>query len=395
MNSGRGLPIIIAGGGIGGLSAAIGLRSLGLDVVLVERARQFGEIGAGIQLAPNAFRALEALGVKDGAFKKSVYVERLVMMDAMDGKEVARITLDEGYRRWFKNPYAVIHRAELHETLLQSCRESGVKLLPDTELSDFTQTSGEIEIQTVRGERIQGAALIGADGLRSRVRAKIVGDGSPLIAGHVCFRGTLPVEQMPTELRWNAMAVWVGPKIHFVHYPLSGSKLFNIVATFHDSAATVEQIDAQGEREELLSHFQILPPLPRSVLEKSTGWRRWVLGDREPVANWTQGRVTLLGDAAHPTYQYFAQGACMAIEDAVCLMEEVKRAEGDLATAFLAYQEKRITRTARIVLSARAIGRYFFHVEGVERLVRNHIIGSKTQQDFHRSLDWVWGYGRD
>ncbi len=390
------LPVIVAGGGIGGMAAGIALRAAGQNVVVLEKAPEFGEIGAGIQLGPNAFHALKTLGVADEALANAVYIDRLVMMDAVTGQQVAAIPVDEPFRRWFKNPYAVIHRADLHSSLLDRAKsDPNIQLLANHEVTCFTQTNGMVEVQTAAGAKFQGAALIGADGVRSRVREPIVGDGGPKISGHVCYRAVLPIEQMPEELRQNAAVLWAGPKSHFVHYPLRGWKLFNIVATFHSSKDTAEQHNVPGHAEELMRHFSHLPPVPRSVLEKSEGWRRWVLGDRDPVPNWTEGNVTLLGDAAHPTHQYFAQGACMALEDAVCLMNEVKRTGGNFAAAFLGYQEQRIARTARIVLSSRAIGQYFYHPEGVERLVRNQILGEKSPEDFYRSLDWIYGYGRD
>jgi 2-polyprenyl-6-methoxyphenol hydroxylase-like FAD-dependent oxidoreductase len=390
------LPVLVAGGGIGGLATAIALRAAGHRVVVLEKSSEFGEIGAGIQLGPNAFHALKILDVAERVLENAVYIDRLVMMDAVTGLQVAAIPVDEPFRRWFKNPYAVIHRADLHSSLLDRCKlDSEVQLLANHEVTSFTQNSGGVEVQTASGVGFRGAALIGADGVRSRVREPIVGDGGPKISGHVCYRAVLPLEQMPEGLRQNAAVLWAGPKSHFVHYPLRGWKLFNIVATFHSAKDTAEQHNVPGHAEELMCHFGHLPPLPRSVLERSDGWRRWVLGDRDPVANWTQGNVTLLGDAAHPTLQYFAQGACMALEDAVCLMAELKRTPGDFGAAFQSYQTQRITRTARIVLSSRAIGQYFYHAEGVERLVRNQMLGEKSAEDFYRSLDWIYGYQRD
>ena len=388
--------MVVAGGGIGGIAAALALRVAGHPVMVLEKSAQFGEIGAGIQLGPNAFHALKTLGVADEALANAVYIDRLVMMYGVSGDEIAAIPVDEPFRRWFKNPYAVIHRADLHASLLGRCRsDAGVQLLANHEVAGFTQQAGGVEVRTVSGETFQAAALIGADGIRSRVRESLIGDGAPRISGHVCYRAVLPIEKMPESLQLNAAVLWAGPKTHFVHYPLRGWKLFNIVATFHSTKDTAEQLNAPGSVEELMSHFGHLPPVPRSVLERSEGWRRWVLGDRDPVANWTHGPVTLLGDAAHPTLQYFAQGACMALEDAVCLLDELKRRPEDFAGAFLSYQTKRITRTARIVLSSRAIGQYFYHPEGVERLVRNQMLGEKTPEDFYRSLDWIYGYGRD
>jgi salicylate hydroxylase len=304
--------------------------------------------------------------------------------------------VDDPFRRHFKNPYAVIHRADLHNALLDRCQEaSDVELIAGVEVVGFSQRNGDVQVQAADGRSYAGAALIGADGIRSRIREAIVGDGGPKISGHVCYRAVLPTEEMPEALRLNAAVLWAGPRTHFIHYPLRGGKLFNIVATFHSDNDRAERHDEPGDSKELLAYFQHLPPVPRSVLERSDGWRRWVLGDRDPVPNWSQGNVTLLGDAAHPTHQYFAQGACMALEDAACLMREVKRTKGNFASAFLSYQNQRITRTARIVLSSRAIGKYLYHAEGVERLVRNEMLGSNTPEDFYRGLDWIYGYGQE
>jgi len=388
--------VIVAGGGIGGLAACIGFSRAGYQVVVLEKAQEFGEIGAGIQLAPNAFPPMKILGIAERALANAVYIDRLVMMDAVSGEQIAEIPLGDAFKQHFRNPYVVIHRADLHSPLLEACRaDPKVTLLAGHEVMGFEQIGDEVEVTTANGASFRGCALLGADGVRSRIREDIVGDGGPKISGHVAYRAVLPIEEMPEQLRWNAAALWAGPKCHFVHYPLRGRKLFNIVATFHSDQYTTELHNEPGDREELLARFEHLPPLPRSVLEKSDGWRRWVLGDRDPVENWSRGNVTLLGDAAHVTYQYFAQGAVMALEDSVCLMREVMQADGDLPAAFLRYQEQRITRTARIVLSSRAIGEYFYHPAGVERLVRNQMLGSKTPEDFFRGLDWIYGYGRD
>ena len=292
-------------------------------------------------------------------------------------------------------PYAVIHRADLHAPLLAAnVADPNVTLLPNHEVAGFVQHGEHVEVTTADGRSLIGNALIGADGVHSTVREGIVGDGSPKISGHVAYRAVLPIEEIPADLRWNAACLWAGPKCHMVHYPLRGRKLFNIVAVFHHPTCTTEGYNEPGDRDELLNYFGHLPEKPRGILEKPRGWRRWVLVDRDPVGNWTRGNVTLLGDAAHPTMQYFAQGACMAIEDAVTLMHESNVSPDDLPAAFLRYQDKRITRTARVALSSRELGR-LYHAAGVERLVRNEILGSKTPADFYRSLDWIYGYGRD
>ena len=387
--------VIVAGGGIGGMAAAIGLSRAGCKVTVLERAAEFGEIGAGIQLGPNVFHALKTLGVAEQTLTNAVYIDRLIMMDGMTGDKVAEIPVDAPFREHFGNPYAVIHRADLHAPLhAVNVADPNVTLLPRHEVTGFVKRADRVEVHTANGATFTGDALVGCDGVRSKVREAIVGDGDPKVSGHIAYRAVLPIEEMPEDLRWNAACLWAGPKCHLVHYPLRGWKLFNIVATFHHPSRTTEGHNEPGDRDELLSYFVHLPPKPRSVLEKSRNWRRWVLVDREPVGNWSDGSVTLLGDAAHPTLQYFAQGACMAIEDAVTLMREATASPDDLAAAFRRYQDKRIARTARIVLSSRELGR-LYHAAGVERLVRNDILGSKTPVDFYRSLDWIYGYGRD
>jgi 2-polyprenyl-6-methoxyphenol hydroxylase-like FAD-dependent oxidoreductase len=377
------------------MAAAIGLSRAGFKVTVLERASEFGEIGAGIQLGPNVFNALKTLGVGEQTLCNAVYIDRLIMMDGITGKKIAEVPVDEPFRQHFNNPYAVIHRADLHAPLhAANVADPNVTLLPNHEVTGFVQHANHVEVSTANGQSFIGDALIGADGVRSKVRESIVGDGGPKISGHVAYRAVLPIEEMPEDLRWNAACLWAGPKCHMVHYPLRGRKLFNIVATFHHPTRTTEGHNEPGDRDELLSFFGHLPEKPRGILEKSRNWRRWVLVDRDPVGNWTHGNVTLLGDAAHPTLQYFAQGACMAIEDAVTLMHEAKVSPDDLPAVFLRYQDKRITRTARIVLSSRELGR-LYHAAGVERLVRNEILGSKTPADFYRSLDWIYSYGRD
>jgi salicylate hydroxylase len=388
------LPIIVAGGGIGGVSAALGLARAGYRVLVLEKSEAFGEIGAGIQLGPNVFHALKRLGLVEQTLTNAVYIDHLIMMDAISGDAVAQIPVGEPFRKHFRNPYAVIHRADLHSPLLAACRaDERVTLMAGHVVAGYATSGDTVEVHTAGGETFIGIALVGADGLRSKIRERVVGDGAPIVTGHVAYRAVLPIEEMPEALRWNAATLWAGPKCHMVHYPLRDWKLFNIVSTFHGKRTT-EGANEPGDRDELLAHFEHLPATPKSVLEKSRNWRRWVLCDREPVPNWSEGRVTLLGDAAHPMLQYFAQGACIAIEDSVCLMDEVARCAGDLTQAFKRYQQRRITRTARVVLCSRELGR-LYHAAGVERLVRNDILGSKTPEDFYRSLDWLYGYGRD
>ena len=382
--------VIVAGGGIGGLAAALGLANKGCNVTVLEQADKFGEIGAGIQIGPNAFHAMDYLGVGDAGRAKAVYIDRLIMMDGMTGTEIAEIPVDEPFRRRFGNPYAVIHRSDLHGVLLDACRaNNAITLVNRQRVTGYEHTASGAKVRTEAGSEFEADAVVGCDGVRSKIREQMTG-GDPLrLSGHVAYRAVLPIEQMPEDLRWNAATLWAGPKCHMVHYPLQGWKTFNLVATFQTEVDNVG-VNEPGNREEILSRFGHIVHKARKLLEIPTEWRRWVLGDREPIENWTEGRVTLLGDAAHPTHQYFAQGACMAMEDAVCLADQIERSGGNFTRAFLAYQENRIVRAYRVVLSSRMLGRVY-HAEGVERKIRNSVLGAKSPNEFYDGLQWLYG----
>lgn len=385
--------VIVAGGGIGGLAAALALARQGCHVTVLEQAAEFGEIGAGIQLGPNAFQALDRLGVADEARANAVFIDQLTLMDSLTEKPVVTIPVGDRFRERFGNPYVVIHRADIHTPLLEACRRTpAIRLLTRQKVVGFDGAADGVVVLAADGKRHYGAAFVGADGIRSRVREAIVGDGGPLLSGHICYRAVLPIEEMPEDLRWNTVTLWAGPGTHLVHYPLRGRKLFNIVATFHGEPTAVATGHGEpGDRDELMFRFRRVGGKPRRILEQPKAWKRWVLGDREPVENWSRGPVTLLGDAAHPMHQYFAQGACMALEDAVCLADQVAAFDGDFAAAFRAYQGARVVRTGRVVIGARFLGSKVYHPEGVEAQVRNHILGSKTPEELYDMLDWLYG----
>ena len=383
--------IIVAGGGIGGVSAAMGLANKGYQVVVLEQAAQFGEIGAGIQIGPNAFHAMDYLGVGDAGRAKAVYIDKLIMMDGLTGDEVAHIDVGEDFRSRFKNPYAVVHRADLHSVFLDACiRHPNVTLVNSQQVVGYSNTASGAKVVTASGDSFEGDAVIGADGVRSRIRAQLTGGDELKLSGHVAYRAVLSIDEMPEDLRWNAATLWAGPKCHMVHYPLQGWKTFNLVATFVTDISNVGTNEA-GTREEVLERFGHIVPKARKLLEVPKSWRRWVLGDRDPIENWVDGRVALLGDAAHPTHQYFAQGACMAMEDSVMLAHQLEAHDGDFAAAFADYQKARIVRAYRVVLTSRAIGRHIYHAEGAERLVRNAVMGAKSQTDWGNTLAWLYG----
>ena len=384
--------IIVAGAGLGGLGAALGLAKKGRSVTVLEKAPELGEIGAGIQLGPNAFHSFDYLGVGKGAREQAVYVEKLRFMDAISAEEVAHIPLDDDFRERFGNPYAVVHRADLHKEMVKACEDHDlIELRVNAEVVGYDQDGSSVTANLANGDTVIGALLVGADGLHSAVRAKLVGDGAPRTSGHSTYRSVIPVEQFPEEIRWNAATLWMGPKCHLVHYPLSGWKVFNIVIT-KDNAAGEVVAGKPLSKDEVRANFDHIHEMPQQLIEIGQDWRVWVLCDREPTEDWIDGRAVLLGDAAHPTLQYYAQGACMALEDAVCLSERISNYPDDLDKALTTYRDNRVVRTARIQIGSRQLGDNWFHVDGVQRKLRNEIMGTMTAEDYYYQLNWLYGH---
>ena len=386
------LPVIVAGGGIGGLAAALALVRQGFEVTVLEQAPEIGEIGAGIQLGPNAFHAFDALGVGDKARGRAVYTDYMVMHDALDEYQIGKIETGEAFRKRFGNPYAVIHRVDVHLSLLEGAQETGkVQFHTNTRIVSVEQDEAGKTVTVIdqNGKRWTGQALIGADGGKSVVRQQYVND-PPRVTGHVVYRAVVDKKDFPENLQWNAASLWAGPKCHLVHYPLRGGEQYNVVVTFH-SRQQEEWGVTDGSKEEVESYFQGICPKARQLIELPKSWKRWATADREPIGTWVFGRVTLLGDAAHPTTQYMAQGACMAMEDAVTLGEALRVSHNDWDAALQLYQKNRIPRTGRIVLSGREMGR-LYHAAGVERLIRNSLWKGRTQERFYDAIEWLYGW---
>jgi salicylate hydroxylase len=383
-------PVVIAGGGIGGLACALGLATKGFKVVVLEQAHAFGEIGAGIQLAPNAWSALDALGVGELVKKEAVFIERLLLMDGISGERVIDIPLDERFRARYRNPYAVTHRADIHQALLDGCRTKPqlIELRTDSRVDGFDVETAGVSVRLAGGARIAATALVGADGWHSAVREQIVSDGEPPVSGHLCYRAVLAVEDMPRDLRWPAATLWAGPNTHIVHYPLRGWKLFNLVATVvREHAGSGHNEDASPE--EVLPLFAKNCDTPLSILRVPKSFRRWMLRFRQPIESWTWGPVALLGDAAHLMLQYFAQGAAMAMEDSVALAAAAAETDGDFDKAFRRYQELRLVRATRVQISSQLLG-LLYHAAGAARLVRNDLYQGRSAERYYDALDWIF-----
>jgi salicylate hydroxylase len=382
-------PILIVGGGIGGIGVGLALARAGHRVQVFERSAAFGEIGAGIQLGPNVMRMFERLGVKEAMLDIGFRPTALVMRDAIEGSEVARVPLGAGFEARFGQPYGVIHRADLHAVLLDALKaEPNAELLTERDVEGFAQDADGVTLRFKDGAAARGRALIGADGLWSRIRQQVIGDGKPIVSGHIAYRAVLPMEEVPPGISRDEMTVWVGPRVHLVHYRLRRGALMNLVAVFH-SDRYAEGWNESGDVAELERHFAAARPEVRALLAKINAWKYWVLCWREPRRGWSQGRVTLLGDAAHPTLQYLAQGANQALEDAVCLTDMLAAHGADLPAAFRAYEDARVLRTGRVQLMSKVYGEVF-HAAHVTAELRNAMLANRTPEQSWDGMAWLY-----
>ncbi|WP_018180663.1 3-hydroxybenzoate 6-monooxygenase [Jongsikchunia kroppenstedtii] len=381
-------PILIIGGGIGGMATALALANSGRAVHLVEQASEFGEVGAGIQVGPNVMKMFDRLGVIEPINDIAFFPENLILKDALDSSEVARMPLDRDFRERFGYPYATIHRADLHSVLVDACAGNDlVKLETGRKIVHVDQNPDGVSVQTESGEELTGSILVGADGIWSGVRSQLIGDGEPRITGHIAYRAVLPMDEVPENLRSNSVVLWGGPDLHLAHYPLRRGELFNMGAIFH-SQRYLQGANVYGDPEELHAQFAGVCGEVDTLLGKIEEWRMWVLRDRDPIEHWSDGRITLLGDSAHPTLQYLAQGAGMAIEDAWTLADRLDHT-GDVSAALREYEALRVVRTARVTLFSRLYGE-IYHAKGVGRAVRAQMLAGWTPAAARESFNWIY-----
>lgn len=393
------LPILIAGGGIGGTAAALALSRKGMRSVVLEQAEALGEIGAGIQMPPNAFKAFRALGILEAVEQVAAYPERLVLGDMLTGKPAVQAEIGAEFIRRFGFRYALMHRGDLLQILLDGCRASDlITLRTSSRVTSFRDAGDRVAVATSAGDTYEGRALIAADGLWSPTRGALFGAEAPHTDGYVVCRGVVPVSEIPEELYSQSVTMWGGPELDLFHYPLRRSEIFNIGASYRDPAlaqATALAAGAlgapppKGDQDLMRARFRDACPHVQAMLEHIDVSRAWVLYDRPPIATWSKGRVALLGDAAHPTTIYISQGACMALEDAVLIAETLARTD-DIADALRAYAAARQLRTARVQLTSRQFGE-IYHASGVLRDLRNHLLAETPGSALYDTLAWVFG----
>jgi salicylate hydroxylase len=381
--------VLIAGGGIGGLSAAIALARQGIASAVLERSDFAEEAGAGIQLGPNATRALRDLGALDAVEPQAFRPEALAIFDGLSGKRLTSVPLGTAIERRYGAPYLTLHRADLHAALLSVARSHDlIELHPRFTVAEIGQQPGGVTVRSAAGDHAEGAALIGADGLWSSVRKVVEPQSALRFAGATASRALVARDQVPSPMDAPIVGLWLGPRAHLVHYPVQGGRRLNIVAV---TAGGPERQgwNAETDRDILHAAYASWCKESKTSLESAGGWRSWSLYRLAALPRWSQDRIALLGDAAHPVLPYMAQGAALAVEDAATLAESITATPGEIAAALLRYQSLRQARATRVQRQSRRYGR-LYHLGGPLRLARNLMLKRRSEETSLRRLDWLY-----
>jgi 3-hydroxybenzoate 6-monooxygenase len=392
-----GSQVIIAGGGIGGAANALALARQGAQVTMFERATEFGEVGAGLQVGPHGARILDSWGVLDEVLADGVLPKHIVFRDAVTAEVLTKVDLGEEYRARYGGPYFVTHRSDLHATLVKAARAAGAQLHTGITVTDIVTDGDRAIVTTDDGRTHDADVALGMDGLKSRLRKKI-SDDQPVSSGYAAYRGTTPYGEVELDEDIEDVIGYIGPNCHFIQYPLRRGEMLNQVAVFKSPGyhAGVENWGSPEELEPAYAHCH--DNVQRGLKYLWTD-RWWPMYDREPIENWVDGRMILLGDAAHPPLQYLASGAVMAIEDAKCLADY---AAADYATGgrnaawpqiLKSVNTERAPRCNRILSVGRMWGE-LWHLDGTGRIARNELFRTRDTSDY-KYTDWLWGYSSD
>ena len=386
--------VVVGGGGIGGLAAALVCARQGVPVQLLERAAQLSEVGAGIQIGPNVTRILQAWGLGDALAQVAAFPKRLQARDAQTGQVLGSLRLAERSQTLYGAPYATIHRADLQNLLHDAALATGVPVCLGNAVQGWRETAEGLQVNTADGTCVQADALIGADGVWSAVRQQLLGDEAARFTGHLAYRALVAQADLPAHLRSDEVTVWMGPRLHVVHYPVRSGQWLNVVAIVHgDKPAQADAWDSASHAQALMQAMGAVNHDLHERLASVPAWRQWALHDRPPVSapsQMAQGRVALLGDAAHPMLPFLAQGAGMAIEDALVLAQCLAQGTGSVPTRLQAYAEQRWARNAQV--QARAIRNgSIFHAQGLVAMGRN--MSMRLMGERLMDVPWLYGQG--
>jgi salicylate hydroxylase len=398
------LHVIISGAGVGGLACALGLARAGLRVTVLERAPIIDEVGAGIQLSPNATRILRAFGALEGCLPHALAPDALRVRSGRSGALLMRMPLGALADARWGAPHLVIHRADLQRVLLACCREAGVDVRTDCETLGFAVLPDGVEAGAREGGgrgdhvRLRGDLLVAADGLRSALRERL-GLGlsdRPIYSGRTAWRALVPGRLAPASALVAETNLWLGPRAHLVHYPLRAGDLVNIVAVIEDDWRDDERADPwrAGETDPRALNAALAGwrREARELVALAPSWRRWPLFERPPAPRWSlDGRVALLGDAAHPILPFLAQGSALAIEDAAALVRALMRHGADAPAAVADYEAERAPRATDVAIASRRQGA-IYHMGGPLALARDMVMRGFSAEAMMGRMDWIYGY---
>ncbi|MHA1165305.1 MAG: FAD-dependent monooxygenase [Alphaproteobacteria bacterium] len=387
--------ILIAGAGIGGLSTAIALARKGIPSLVLERSKEHSTDGAGIQLGPNATRILDEWGVLDRLSESAVISDGITIGDGLTGEILASVPFGETALQRYGAPFLLVHRGDLHRALVESARDhSIVDITTDCEVLAYKQIPDEIILTTTKGE-LRGRALIVADGLWSKLRPQIDAGAKLEFTGKTAWRTLIDPQDLPEQLRGPRTALWLSKTVHLVHYPVCGGKKINVVSVINERwGGRAQGWNQEADPQALLPYFEPWYDRIADIVKSGSSWRKWSLFYQPPLRAWTQGSVTMIGDAAHPVLPFLAQGGGLAIEDAAVLVKVLVDHDGDPWRAFRHFEKARIERTARTSYESRKMGR-IYHMGGVMRLARNFVLRRQSPNSLLKRLDWLYQYRVD
>ncbi len=383
--------IIIAGGGIAGLSAAIALARENETVRLVERGETFPVDGAGIQLGANATRILREWGVLDRLLTQAVRAEGIGIGDGLTGEALAQVPLGDYAEQRFGAPYLLVHRADLHNALLDAATTyPAIQITTGAEVTDFDQFEEEIVVKTSKSA-MRGRALIAADGIWSNLRSKIDQNAQAAFTSKTAWRTLIDPAALPDELQGPWTGLWMAGNAHLVHYPVQAGKAVNLVAVIEERWFARKSWSEEADPATLLPVFERWHPRVADIVAAGKDWRKWSLYDLPPLQRATRGTALLIGDAAHPIQPFLAQGGVLAIEDAAVLARMLTRYRDDTREAFIRFENERIARTARMRYESRRMGN-IYHMRGLSRRARNFALRRRSAEALLSRFDWIYGF---
>ena len=391
------MKVLIAGGGIGGLTAALCCLHFGYEVTVFEQAREIGEVGAGIQIPPNAMHVLDALGLSEKISARAFRPEAIETRMGESGAPIFTIPLAAKAEERWGAPYLHIHRADYIGVLAQALRTAAPEALQfGGRVAAYRQTKNDITLTLADGREISGDVLIGADGIKSAVRAQMHGADKPAFTGNMAWRAVVPVETLGEHRPNPTACAWMGRGRHGVTYYLRGGELVNFVGVVERSDWTDEGWSIPGRREDILGDFEKWHPAITAILKavRPEQLYKWALFDRAPLSTWVDGRAALLGDAAHPMLPFLAQGAAMAVEDAWVLAQAISDPTRPVEASLAAYQARRIDRCSAVQAASRANMRIFHQHSKIGQLKTYGpmwLAGKLAPALVHRRMDWIYG----